>query len=415
MKRFVTALMLVLFPALAGAIDWMPIGPSNVEVNNFRATMSGDYLATSDGIRHLEADNWVAYTNGGLPVWEILEFDSDHVLLIMGDGSWSDGIYLFNRANGSFEVQEWAPWPNFLYHFNNIYYVGYEYGVMTSTDGQNWTDMPYFSMKECVAMAGYEDHLVISEVGDQDHAIHTSADNGQTWTQAPAGGPVITDITFTYDAMLFGIFPDHSNSSGLWRSTDFGQSWQVETWIDGLSSVYFIGIDLFVGWESNGGVGWWHPDYWEMQMINGNLPNLNINNLTQHDFLSCINIIACTDAGAYINCDFTATGIGDEAPTALAYEFASFPNPWLANSVQGNSHLTISFNLPQPERIELTVYNAVGQRVKTLLDAEETAGHHGVVWSGQDEEGRPVGSGLYLARLQTESGTTLTRRLTLLK
>jgi flagellar hook assembly protein FlgD len=53
----------------------------------------------------------------------------------------------------------------------------------------------------------------------------------------------------------------------------------------------------------------------------------------------------------------------------------------------------------------LDIYNVRGQRVKTMLNAALGKGKHTLEWSGRDEHGRPVSSGIYFSRLTTPEGS----------
>lgn len=55
---------------------------------------------------------------------------------------------------------------------------------------------------------------------------------------------------------------------------------------------------------------------------------------------------------------------------------------------------------PGFEYVHLTVYNLLGQRVKTLIDEERQTGTYAARWDGRDEVGRYVASGTYFYRLQ---------------
>ena len=69
------------------------------------------------------------------------------------------------------------------------------------------------------------------------------------------------------------------------------------------------------------------------------------------------------------------------------------PNPF-------NPETTLRFQLPEAAPVTLTIHNTAGQRVVELVRGEIlTAGLHERAWSGTDEAGRPVASGLYLYRL----------------
>ncbi|MCB5271238.1 MAG: C25 family cysteine peptidase [Candidatus Cloacimonetes bacterium] len=73
----------------------------------------------------------------------------------------------------------------------------------------------------------------------------------------------------------------------------------------------------------------------------------------------------------------------------------NYPNPF-------NPTTNISFTLAQSGPASLKIYNAKGQMVRQLTNAEYNAGQHHLVWDGRDTKGRPVSSGLYFYRLQTK-------------
>ncbi len=69
----------------------------------------------------------------------------------------------------------------------------------------------------------------------------------------------------------------------------------------------------------------------------------------------------------------------------------NYPNPF-------NPTTTIWFGLPEPGEARLTVYNVLGQRVATLLEAALPAGWHTVPWNASG-----LSSGLYFYRLETNT------------
>lgn len=85
----------------------------------------------------------------------------------------------------------------------------------------------------------------------------------------------------------------------------------------------------------------------------------------------------------------------------------NYPNPF-------NPTTKISFYLPESARVRLDVYDVSGARVRTLVQGFASAGAHHPVWDGRDDDGDPVGSGVYFYRL-TSGKTQLTRKMVLLK
>ncbi len=83
------------------------------------------------------------------------------------------------------------------------------------------------------------------------------------------------------------------------------------------------------------------------------------------------------------------------------------PNPF-------NRRTTIAFDAPREMKVSLSVYDATGRMVAELLSDEVARrGRNEVVWRGEDLDGRPVSSGVYFCRLETD-GSVQTRKVTLL-
>ena len=85
----------------------------------------------------------------------------------------------------------------------------------------------------------------------------------------------------------------------------------------------------------------------------------------------------------------------------------NYPNPF-------NGRTSISYQLPSPGAVELTLYDLLGQPVRRLVSENQVAGFHRVAWDGTDEEGNPVASGVYLYRLRA-GNQQRARRLVLVR
>ncbi|MCB0293461.1 MAG: T9SS type A sorting domain-containing protein, partial [Calditrichaeota bacterium] len=60
------------------------------------------------------------------------------------------------------------------------------------------------------------------------------------------------------------------------------------------------------------------------------------------------------------------------------------------------------------------IYNLLGEKIATLVDARQNAGNHQVQWNGRDQSGQPVSSGVYLYRLEAGGGAS-SRKMILLR
>lgn len=86
--------------------------------------------------------------------------------------------------------------------------------------------------------------------------------------------------------------------------------------------------------------------------------------------------------------------------------FPNYPNPF-------NPETTISYQLSGVSNIELTIYNSLGQRVRTLAKKREAAGRYEVKWDSRDDAGGEVGSGVYYFQLRAENSTLASKMLLL--
>lgn len=90
-------------------------------------------------------------------------------------------------------------------------------------------------------------------------------------------------------------------------------------------------------------------------------------------------------------------------PTAFAVE-QNYPNPF-------NPATEIRFALPGASDVEITIYNALGQKVNTLVNRKFDAGFHSVKWNGTDERGSGVSSGIYFYRVSAGAFSSVKKML----
>ena len=58
------------------------------------------------------------------------------------------------------------------------------------------------------------------------------------------------------------------------------------------------------------------------------------------------------------------------------------------------------FMVHSPSHTTLTIYNILGQKVRTLVDEYKLSGEYKVVWDGKDDKGKSVSSGIYFYKLK---------------
>ncbi|UCC78702.1 MAG: T9SS type A sorting domain-containing protein [Candidatus Zixiibacteriota bacterium] len=98
------------------------------------------------------------------------------------------------------------------------------------------------------------------------------------------------------------------------------------------------------------------------------------------------------------------SGFGDQEsalPTELVL-FQNYPNPF-------NPATTLSYSLPEPSEITISIFNILGQRADILIQSEKSAGIHTVTW-----DATIFPSGVYFARLES-GGSSKSIKMLLLK
>lgn len=89
-----------------------------------------------------------------------------------------------------------------------------------------------------------------------------------------------------------------------------------------------------------------------------------------------------------------ALGIKNENHAPLSFAlFPNYPNPF-------NPSTQIRFSLAKAVDAKLTIFNVLGQRIKTLVDHQLSSGEYKIIWDGKNDSGEQVSSGIYFYRLQ---------------
>ena len=85
----------------------------------------------------------------------------------------------------------------------------------------------------------------------------------------------------------------------------------------------------------------------------------------------------------------------------------NYPNPFNATTV-------ISYSLPAAGYVEISIYNLLGQNIRTLRPQYQSIGTHYVTWDARDDFGNNLASGVFFYRIKTNNFTH-TRKLLLLR
>ena len=102
--------------------------------------------------------------------------------------------------------------------------------------------------------------------------------------------------------------------------------------------------------------------------------------------------------------------VDDNNPNILANKpniEQNYPNPF-------NPSTSFHYNLPKSGMIELTITDIIGREVITLVKGYQRSGNHNILWTGNDNMGNKVPSGIYFYNLKSES-SIVTKKMTLSK
>ncbi len=192
-----------------------------------------------------------------------------------------------------------------------------------------------------------------------------------------------------------------------WYTNDTGYNPQTDEWV----------VDV----TDNGGTNWVRLETFpgsdrSWQMVERNLQDyISLTSQVQFRFIA-----ADDPSGSVVE-----AGMDDfylvvyQEPTAVAPAAGDLARPViLGQNVPNpfNPATVISFRVPAPgRRVTLRIFDVRGRVVKTLLQDEMVAGERAVTWTGQDDRGRPVASGTFFYRLETDDRDFLTRKLMLVR
>jgi hypothetical protein len=85
----------------------------------------------------------------------------------------------------------------------------------------------------------------------------------------------------------------------------------------------------------------------------------------------------------------------------------NYPNPF-------NPETIITYSVPNASAVSLSIFNTLGQKVRTLVDGATAAGNYKATWDGRNDHGNLLSSGIYYYTLKSDK-TAITKRMVFLK
>ena len=75
----------------------------------------------------------------------------------------------------------------------------------------------------------------------------------------------------------------------------------------------------------------------------------------------------------------------------------------------------ISYELAQDVFITITIFDILGNKVRTLVDSNQKMGYHELKWDGNDDNGKRLASGIYLLQLNAKNKFSDTKKMIMMQ
>ncbi len=92
-----------------------------------------------------------------------------------------------------------------------------------------------------------------------------------------------------------------------------------------------------------------------------------------------------------------------DVPTSFSMS-QNYPNPF-------NPTTTVDYQVPAQSKVEMAVYNILGEEVAVLVAEVQDGGFYRATWNGTDKNGVTVGTGVYFCRMRAGDFTSIKKML----
>jgi hypothetical protein len=289
---------------------------------------------------------------------------NNRIFCAFGCGSYSDGLYEFDVATQEFELIDWRFYPHFVKKISSGYYFGDNNGLLHSSNGDEWSEIEFFNSKNVTDVeencdgtlfvaADYDIYLENNgsfnsfNVGliINDIYVRNYPNNDEVYLACGDGG---------YTNYVLRVEYENGEITGLTTINIFYYP----------NRIYELSVYLVVGCKDGGGLYLVEPqENGQVQQIGA---GLGINDVYCFEFYPIYtpNFLVGTDIGVFLATNLTSAS-NNELTEINATLLNNFPNPF-------NPTTTISFSIPNECKVDLSIYNIKGQKVKSLVKEPES-------------------------------------------
>ena len=424
------AAVVVFSPQVVRA-QWSDLGLNGREVRRVRSGDGSLYACTNDGVHRkvsTTADSaWVLLGFAGERVHDLVALSAETLIVARNvTGTGADTVALWRSTNGG---SSWTPFqngfgaggpsfdrrvvalleppfaPGIILAANLIGHIG------KSTDGgETWERVfwgPTYSFR--FLTAGSSTAWAGGESGIETPILRRSTDGAETW--APTGVPVYS-VPSSADAMAFDpADPIHAilRAGPLLETSDNGASWGlIPSPEDGsgaaLATRRFPPLRVYVNGLPSQGSKVWITDNlgatWSEISLAGTAHG-SVLAILVHSGPAADTLFLGMANGFLRYIETEVVGV-ERLSLSSRLELHAYPSP-------SRGLTTVSFSLPQAGPASLRVLDSAGREVAMLLDGEQPAGQHGLLWKAPQ-----LPSGGYFIQLRA-AGAVVTRKVFLVQ
>jgi photosystem II stability/assembly factor-like uncharacterized protein len=323
-----------------------------------------------------------------------------------GGNTWIDGtagtnryrydLYFINPDSGWVVGGDQGTFPTFIEH-REIYF--------TSDGGVTWISQYAESDEAPLHAVTFTSSTNGFAVGGVGPIMHTT-DGGNSWAEETTlTAYELRDVYFTNSSngWIIGHYLGLPHVPAIFNTTDGGATWNEQTFgvDESLSSVSFS--DELNGWAVGGASGPSNIMYTTDGGVNWDYHSSPTDNFLLKVFFIENNVGWAVGLDGTIITTANPVSVNENLTQPVGYDlFQNFPNPF-------NPGTSISFSISEASIVKLTVYDALGEKIGTLVSGKLNGGSYSYDWNASK-----LPSGIYFYRLQAGSFVE-TKKMVLMK
>ena len=202
--------------------------------------------------------------------------------------------------------------------------------------------------------------------------IARTTDGGKTWSVKynGVGFQPLAILKGTSNVWVQGYYDSQAGNTPIYFSNDFGLTWGKQSRNSPITISGIAPVNQNVVWASG---------FNDLILRNSNASSVTA---------------------------ITRESVNSSVPGSFELS-QNYPNPF-------NPMTTIKYHVEKPGNTKLVVYNLLGRDIRTLVNDNQSAGWHLVVWDGTNDSRQPVATGPYFYRIEG-NGQSMTKKMILLK